>query len=104
MIEYLQPKDGPVIAGLEGRERVFAKEQPEYIPLRTLVGVDSSGPVLSRWSPTAAQRAMIQQGKDIFLELLTFHTPLQPILMFVAGDEDAEEIKAAMSLDEPRPA
>jgi hypothetical protein len=95
MLSYLQPKDGPVIAGEEGRERVYAQDQPQYHPLRTLVEYDGFGAVLSRWSPTGEQRKAIAEGKDIYLELLTFHEPLQPILMFVAGDEDAEAIKAA---------
>jgi hypothetical protein len=103
MLSYLQPKDGPVVAGEEQHERVFAKDQPEYIPLRTLVQRDAQGGVLSRWAPTEEQRKAIAEGADIYLELLTFHTPLQPILMFVAGDGDSEEIKAAFwPVREPR--
>ena len=84
MFDYLHPKDGPVFDGLEHKEVVYAKDQPEYIPLRTLV---SSGPdrkVLSRWTFTDAQREAIAKGADVFLELSTFGRPLQPIRMIVS--------------------
>lgn len=93
MIDYLEPASVPVVPGTEAREVVYAKDQPEYNPLRTLVSEDTKRAVLSRWSPTAEQRKAIAEGKDIFLKLLTFHRPLQPILIFLADDSDAEEIK-----------
>ena len=92
-ISYLQPKDGPVLPGLTTKEVVYAKHQPEYNPLRTLITRDEKRAVLSRWSPTDEQRKAIAEGKDIFLQLLTFGQPLQPIIMYVAGDEDVVEIK-----------
>lgn len=92
-IDYLEPASVPVVPGAEAQEVVYAKDQPEYNPLRTLVSHDTRRAVLSRWSPTAEQRKAIAEGKDIYLQLLTFHRPLQPILMFIADDGDAEEIK-----------
>lgn len=86
MFSYLKPKDGPVFDGLENDEVVYAANQPQYIPLRTLV---SSGPerrVLSRWTFTPEQRKAIADGADIFLQLLTFGDPLQPIAIAVTDD------------------
>jgi hypothetical protein len=86
VFQYLKPKDGPVFDGLEQHEVVYAKDQPEYIPLRTLV---SSGPkrkAISRWTLTPEQRAAIAAGADIFLELSTFGYPLHPIRMMVCDD------------------
>ena len=92
MISYLSPSDGPVIPGFESQEVVYAKNQPQYLPLRTLVAdPDAKARVISRWSPTEEQRRMLAEGKDIFLELLTFGAPLQPILLWIADDKDVEE-------------
>lgn len=84
MFEYMQPKDGPVFEGLEALEVVYAKDQPEYKPLRTLKGLGPMAPVLSRWSFTDEQRKAIADGADVILELSTFSGPLQPIRMAVA--------------------
>jgi hypothetical protein len=86
MLEYLQPYDGPVFEGLEAREVVYAKDQPQYIPLRTLVGEAPDRKATSRWTLTPEQRKAIADGADIFLTLSTFGHPLQPIQMFVSDD------------------
>jgi hypothetical protein len=80
-MQYLQPRDGPVIDGRESEEVVFAKDQPEYIPLRCLVGIGVDRRVTSRWTLTPKQRQMVLDGADIYLTLLTYGQPLQPILM-----------------------
>lgn len=91
MFDYLSPKDGPVVEGLESQEVVYAKDQPEYIPLRTLVGQGANHPVISRWTFTPEQREAIANGADVFLELSTFYNretgqpnPLQPIRMSIS--------------------
>lgn len=83
--EFLQPADKPVIKDLEAYEVVYAKAQPQYIPLRVLRSNTPDGQVLSRWSLTDEQRKMIAEGGDIFLEVSTFNTPLQPIRMAVSN-------------------
>lgn len=83
MLDYLQPKNGPVFPGLEWREIVYAKDQPQYIPLRTLVSDGPERKVISRWTLTEEQRKAILDGADIFLELSTYSQPLQPIRMIV---------------------
>lgn len=101
MFEYLQPHDGPVFDGLEKSEIVFAKDQPEYLPLRCLRGKGRMGAVLSRWSPTEEQRRAIAEGADIILELSTFGGPLQPIRMAVAkGEIDPDWVRVCL-LDMP---
>lgn len=89
MFEYLQPRDGPVVDGLEKHECVYAKDQPEYNPLRTLRGNGPMVPVVSRWTLTKEQREAVAAGADIFLELSTFNQPLQPIRVAVS-DGDGE--------------
>lgn len=90
MLSYLSPKDGPVVEGLEDQEVIYAKDQPQYIPLRTLKANGHMGQVVSRWTLTPEQRKAVAEGADIFLEISTFHQPLQPIRIAVSdatGDE-----------------
>jgi hypothetical protein len=86
-----------VFYGLEQQEVVYAKNQPEYVPLRTLT---SSGPerkVISRWTLTPEQRKAVAEGADIYLQLLTFGAPLQPIVMAVGeGSEDLDWVKVCL--------
>lgn len=76
MFEYLKPRNAPVVDGLESQEVVYAENQPQYIPLRTLCANGEMGAVLSREAVAA--------GADIFLELSTFHETLQPIRMAIS--------------------
>ncbi len=101
MISYLKIRDGAVIDGLEKKEIVYAANQPQYNPLRTLVGDGSDRRVLSRWSPTPEQRKSIAEGADVYLQLLTFGQPLQPIIMFVSDGswEDWEKISVGIAAD-----
>jgi hypothetical protein len=90
MISFLVPKDGPVVDGYEDIEVVYARNQPEYLPLRTLKS--DSGYVLSRWTLTDEQRRAVLNGDDIYLTLFTFNQPLQPISIFVASSKDSNRI------------
>jgi hypothetical protein len=104
MFEYLQPRNGPVVEGMESQEVVYAKNQPEYIPLRTLRNSrDSYVPVVSRWSPTPEQRKLIADGADIFLELSTFGGPLSPIRMGIGDGKIECPADRVFSLEIPAP-
>lgn len=92
MLEILEPRDGPVIDGLEASEVVYAKDQPEYRPLRVLRSNGQSGMVLTRFTLTPEQRAEVAMGADVYLEILTFHQPLQPLLLYVGHDVNPEYI------------
>ena len=98
MFEYLQPADRPVVNGLEEHKVVFAKDQPEYNPLRALCSNDKQRKVMSRWTLTPEQRKAVAEGADIFLMLLTFGERLQPIQMAVSDGLDAEEIRKSFHL------
>ena len=76
----MQPAS-PVIPGLEDREVVYAKDQPEYLPLPSLR--TKSGHVVARWALTDEERALIAEGADVFLTLWTFNHPLQPCSLSV---------------------
>ncbi len=95
----ISPADGPVIEGLEQLEIVYAKNHPEYKPLRALKS--PNGRILTRWHPTAEQRAAIADGADIFLQILTFNKPLQPLLLIVANGFDPLDVVETLEMDIP---
>ena len=97
MNPYLQPADKSVIDGLESMEIVYAKDQPEYKPLRTLKAPD--GRVFSRWSLTDEQRVEVAAGADIFVQVLTFNEPLQPLSLLVAHEIDPASAVETLGLD-----
>ena len=66
-------------------EITLAKDQPPYIPLPVLRFSD--GLVVSRWSLSWAERIHLILGGSLFLGILTFNKPLQPIRMSTSVDE-----------------
>lgn len=71
----------PVCADSDDRwgvsEVTFAKDQPEYIPLPAIKFQD--GLVVTRWSLSLADRIKILLGGSVYLGMLTYNRPLQPI-------------------------
>lgn len=96
MFDIIYPADNPVVAGLEKHEIVWGG--PAYNPLRTITSNNAERKVLSRWSPTPEQRAAIAGGADLYLELMTFGNPLQPIRLAVGMDVDKDFIAEQFSL------
>lgn len=64
---------------------VFAKDQPEYIPLPA--SIDSSGLVMTEWEPTAEELDKLFTGGRIRLWIHTFGNPLQPVRIEVTHPE-----------------
>jgi hypothetical protein len=67
----------PVVPGNEQFEVVYAADQPEYQPLPVLRTEKS---LLMCWRLTDEERAHIASGGDLFLCVLHFGQPLQPLL------------------------
>lgn len=59
-------------------EITFAKNQPEYLPLPA-IKVDD-GTVITRWKLTWKERIKVLFFGNLFLQQLTFNSPLQPQL------------------------
>jgi hypothetical protein len=70
----------PVIPGMDLPEVVFAKDQPQYIPLPATI-VDGGTRVITRWKLGWRERLRILFTGNLWLSLLTFGNPLQPILL-----------------------
>jgi hypothetical protein len=60
---------------------VYAKNQPPYIPLPMWKGDD--GLRISRWKLTWRERFQILFGGSLWLSILTFNNPLQPVKLEV---------------------
>lgn len=57
----------------------YAKDQPEYRPLPALrMG---NGEIVTCWGPSFRERLKILFGGKIWLNVLTFNHPLQPLLI-----------------------
>lgn len=62
-------------------EIVYAKDQPEYIPLPVVK--ERNGTVTSRWKLTWKERLSVLFGGSIYLQIATFNRPLQPVRLSV---------------------
>lgn len=60
-------------------EVVYAKDQPEYIPLPAWRGED--GKVVTRWKLTWRERLRVLMSGNLWLTILTFNRPLQPVML-----------------------
>jgi hypothetical protein len=74
----------PVIKGYETAEVIFAKDQPQYLPLPALILQGEGKPVVSRWKLDDEERSRIAQGADILLTQMIFDGPYNPIQMEVS--------------------
>jgi hypothetical protein len=92
MFEYLSASIDPVVEGLEDFEKIYALEQGNYIPLRTLPG-ENGNSAITRWVLTPDQRREIAEGADIMLEVIHFRGPLAPVRMMVVAPPKDEEDK-----------
>ena len=84
MFDYLMSHDGPVVDGLEQFETVYAKDQPQYIPLPANVCAPY---VETLWHLTLLERLTILLTGRVHLTIKTFGQPLQPLRLAVTRDE-----------------
>ena len=69
----------PVVPGADLPEIVFAKNQPEYLPLPAHRTDD--GRVYTRWRLTWRERLRVLLGGNLWLMVMTFNRPLQPVMI-----------------------
>lgn len=92
-MNVIEPSECAIFAELEGLEITFARDQPQYRKLRAITDHTR---VLTRWTPSPEQRALIAAGEDIFLECLTFGSKLQPVRLSIGLT--VEEAKKLLKL------
>lgn len=65
------------------REIVFAKDQPEYLPLPAII--DEYGHrITTRWKLTWRERLRVLVSGSIWHSCLTFGMSLQPIMLYAS--------------------
>lgn len=96
--DYLNAAVGPVVDGLEDFEKIYALEQAEYIPIRTLPGEDGKSAIY-RCELTPDQRAMIADGADVLVEIVHFGGPIAPSRVMLINQKDfgPDESKSNMA-------
>lgn len=72
-------------------EVVFAKNQPEYLPLPAFVASEH-GAVMTRWQLTWRERLRVLIQGYIYLQQLTFGEALQPQLPSVLEPHICEDV------------
>ena len=70
---------------VEGGQVVYAADQPQYNPLP--VWKKPQGQVVSRWRLTWRERIAALLGRPLYIEVLTFNQPLQPVFLTFSEDE-----------------
>jgi hypothetical protein len=73
-------------------DTTWAKDQPQYNVLPSIRSTEpgQSGRVTTRWRLTWRERWKLLAGGSLFIQILTFGMPLQPLLPFV-GEPTLEE-------------
>lgn len=65
----------------EGKNITYAEDQPEYQPLPAHVSLD--GTVTTRWKLSIWELIKVSFTGEIWLQVMTFTNPLQPVLISV---------------------
>lgn len=63
----------------KGYNKVYAKDQKPYIPLPVYEDDVQGGRVLHCWKLTLKERIIVLLKGTLWIKVLSFHKPLQPI-------------------------
>lgn len=96
--DFLKPAQGSVVDGLEDHEKIYALYQAQYLPLRTLPGMNGASAIY-RCELTPAQRQMVIDGADVLIEIVHFRGPLAPSRVMLInqanfGEGESKELMA----------
>lgn len=79
----------PVMPGFsEPFEFLLAKDQPEYLPIPTILAEGDDKRFYSRWEFSDEERALVSSGGSLLFCQLTFGLPFQPINFQIISKED----------------
>jgi hypothetical protein len=71
----------------DGANVVFGANQPEYQPLPAEMRLGHSSEIVTCWELSPEELERVQETGKIWLSLLTFGQPLQPVLVSVDKPE-----------------
>lgn len=66
---------------------IFAEDQPDYLPLPAYKEDSPHGCVVTCWQLTWKEKIKLLFGGSLFLSMLTFNQPLQPIKLGTSFEE-----------------
>ena len=69
----------PVLPGVDLEETVYARYQEQYLSLPALRLADPEATILTRWRLSWRERWTILWTGNLYLWILTFGQPLQPL-------------------------
>jgi hypothetical protein len=84
-VQAMTPRPITPSRSIEGQQVTYAANQPEYNPLPAWKR--PGGEVISRWRLTWRERLAVLFGRDLYVTVLTFDHPLQPIFMAFSESE-----------------
>lgn len=70
----------PVLPGVA--EVVYAKDQPEYLPLPAIKSAGPQGMVTTRWYMGWKERLRVLFTGSVYLQVMTYKHKLQPVKVF----------------------
>jgi hypothetical protein len=74
-----------------------ARDQEEYLEIcAALYEVDGIPALLTRWTFTEEERRRIAEGEDLYLGVLTFGQPMQPVMIQVGPEGWTKETGATI--------
>jgi hypothetical protein len=79
-MDIVDPRVDPALVPRDSVAAIYAEHQDEYQNLPSVR--TPNGYVITRWSPTDAERAAIVRGEDIFITLLSFG-PITPMIVTI---------------------
>lgn len=83
----------PVAPRVGCPEVMLAEEQAEYLTccVALVEYADGTTGTMTRWRLDDAERAKLAAGEDLYLSLLTFGQPMQPVTLIVGRPDWAPE-------------
>lgn len=94
----------PIAPRTGAPEVTVAEDQPEYMPITVALYnyEDGSRGILSRWQPSTEERLAISSGEDIFVQQLSFDTPMAPLVVR-CGPGNFQVSEGSLGMAKPQP-
>lgn len=88
--DYLTTGVDEVVKGLEQFEKIYALEQRQYIPVRSLPAENGASAIM-RYELKPHHRRMVVHGADILLEIVHFGGDLAPSRMMILNQNGIDK-------------
>ena len=84
----------PVLPNCQEFEVVYAADQPEYNPLPA---VRTEKVLVTRWRLTDDERQWLANGGDLYIAVLHFGQPLQPLMPIASTPDEVMDVLMAVT-------